>query len=407
MLKLRAILSIPLVAAGLLPSLVHAQRSQFPTPVTAAPPPLAPVGTAPALPATAPPLVTAPPATFSGGIQPMAGPDFYADPSAQGAPLYQPGELTQNAVGGATGTGNGYLFVRPDGTIGEYPRLLQQLRLRYTWLNGNGGQPDDLGMNIAELDGTFVIPFPYCQSAPLLITPGFAVNWLQGPQSNVPPLPAPPPAAMNSELPARLYDAYVDAGWRPHVTERFSADLGFRVGVYSDDDNFFDTDSVRYIGRGYLVYTSSPQWEWKGGVLYLDRLRTKILPAGGAIWTPDNDTRWEILFPNPKLAMRLTTFGNIDLWGYVAGEYGGGTWTIDHTVATPAAVPPGFVTSVIQDKVEYDDIRVMGGLEWIGHLSFKGFVEAGYVWNRKLIYQSNEGNINPENTIIVRGGIAY
>jgi hypothetical protein len=403
---LRRIACVLMAAVWLLTtSQAHAQRTQFPAPAPGAPPVLAPPPTAPPL-TTAPALTTPPPAAFSGGIQPLpAGTDFYGDPSLQGAPLYQPHELTQNAVGGATGTGNGYLFMRPDGTVGEYPRLLQQLRLRYTWIMG-GDSPDDLGMNIAELDGTFVIPFPYCQSAPLLITPGFAVNWLQGPQSNIPPLPAPPPAADNSELPARLYEAYLDAGWRPHISERWSADLGFRIGDYADDDNFFSGDSLRYIGRGYAVYTSSPKWEFKAGVLYLDRLNIKLLPAGGAIWTPDNDTRWEILFPNPKLAWRLTTFGNVDLWGYVAGEYGGGTWTIDHTVATPNPVPPGFLVSSIQDKVEYDDFRVMGGLEWIGHLSLKGFVEAGYVFERKLRYQSGEGNMDPDNTWMIRGGIA-
>ena len=385
-----------IAAAWILTGQADAQRTQFVTPAAGAPPVFNAPAAPPTLPATAPPLVTAPPATFSGGIQPLgAGTDFYGDPSAQGAPLYQPGELTQNAVGGATGTGNGYLFVRPDGSIGEYPRLLQQLRLRYTWLNGDGGQPSDLGMNIAEVDGTLVFPFPYCQSSPLLITPGFAVNWLQGPQSNG--------TTELSDMPARLYDAYVDAGWRPHLTERFSADLGFRVGVYSDDQNFFNSDSLRYIGRGYGVYTCSPQLEIKAGIVYLDRLNIKLLPAGGIIWTPDNDTRWEVLFPNPKLAMRLTTFGNVDLWGYVAGEYGGGTWTIDRDDIDP--LPP--VQALEGDKVEYDDFRIMGGLEWIGHLSLKGFVEAVYVFNRKLRYRSGVGDMDPENTFMVRGGVAF
>jgi hypothetical protein len=47
----------------------------------------------------------------------------------------------------------------------------------------------------------------------------------------------------------------------------------------------------------------------------------------------------------------------------------------------------------------------MAGLEWIGHLSLKGFVEGGYVFNRKLRYQSGEGNMDPEPTFMVRGGI--
>ena len=59
---------------------------------------------------------------------------------------------------------------------------------------------------------------------PLLITPGFAANWLQGPDGGPPPGP---------ELPPRVYDAYLDFAWYPRVNQWLGGELGFRTGVWS------------------------------------------------------------------------------------------------------------------------------------------------------------------------------
>src|SRR6185437_6514275 len=76
-----------------------------------------------------------------------------------------------------------------------------------------------------------------------------------------------------------------------------------RVGVYSDFSKI-NSQSVRILGRGLGIVTFSPQWQVAAGVWYLDRLTVKILPAGGVIWTPNQDTRFALLFPNPKIWQR-------------------------------------------------------------------------------------------------------
>ena len=43
-------------------------------------------------------------------------------------------------------------------------------------------------MNRAELSSTFAFPMFYNIETPLLVTPGFAFDWLQGPLSG-PPIP--------------------------------------------------------------------------------------------------------------------------------------------------------------------------------------------------------------------------
>src|SRR5207248_154812 len=77
------------------------------------------------------------------------------------------------------------------------------------------------------------------------------------------------------------------------------------------------------------------------------------LPAGGLLWTPTPQVRFDIFFPQPKLSAYLTTVGQYELWWYLAGEYGGGAWTIQRADGT-------------DDRVDINDIRASAGLEMTG-----------------------------------------
>jgi len=131
------------------------------------------------------------------------------------------------------------------------------------------------------------------------------------------------------------------------------------------------------------------------GVVYLDRNKIKLLPAGGVVWTPNPDSRYEFLFPNPKLAHRWTTVGTTEVWYYLSGEYGDGAWTITREDGS-------------HDSVDYNDIRVALGLETISTANLRGFVEGGFVFDRQIFYRSGiPGQFNPSDTVMVRAGISF
>ena len=79
----------------------------------------------------------------------------------------------------------------------------------------------------------------------------------------------------------------------------------------------------------------------------------------------------------------------------MAGEYGGDQWLIRRNVAG------------ITDEVEYKDLRVMLGLESTTVAGIKAFAEIGYVFERELIYRTNMGNTDLDETLMVRGGLIY
>ncbi len=261
-------------------------------------------------------------------------------------------------------------------------RFFRDINFRYTWLAGNGGSEFD--NNDLEIFGSFAFPFWYNQE-PLLLTPGFAVHYWEGPQGDN--------TLATPDLPPRVFDAYLDTGWQPRLTERLSMDLGVLVGVFSDFQEV-NTDSIRIRGRGLVLYSFTPSVQAVAGVVYIDRNNIKLLPAGGIIWTPNHDVRYEIFFPSPKLAHRFTTIGNTEWWWYVAGEYGGGAWTIER--ANGAA-----------DNVDYSDLRLILGLEWQGIRRLTGFFEVGYVFARKVDYVSGTPDFKPNDTVMLRAGLSY
>jgi hypothetical protein len=200
-------------------------------------------------------------------------------------------------------------------------------------------------------------------------------------------------------LPPLAYSGFLDVGWRSDPTRVFGGELAGRIGIFSDFRNF-DQDSIRPSGLALMRYNLTPTVAVKAGVWYINRADLKLLPAGGVVWTPNPQTKFDIFFPQPKLARYLTTLGNYDLWWYVSGEYGGGTWYIK----TP---PPDAPT-----LMDYNDFRVALGLE-LGPPATSGvgqrgiFFEVGYVFERELVFTSPPATRSLDDTWMLRGGIAF
>jgi hypothetical protein len=329
--------TVPVVPNGVNPPVVTTTPAPYYTP--------APSGA---------PYTTSPPAIYPNGLPPIAPPSF---PS-----------------GGMS-------------NIREVTRFLQEVRLTHEWIFDDE-DADALEINSTELTATFAVP-AFGLQTPFLITPGFALHMFDGPDHVAPAF---------ADLPPQTYDAFLDVGWNPQVNNWFGAELGVRTGVYTDFDHF-SSDSFRVMGRGIGVVRITPALAAKLGVVYIDRNDIKLLPVAGVVWDPSPDAHYEVVFPRPKLARRWMTLANHNLWYYVAGEYGGGSWTVVRQG------PPEFV-----DAVDYNDLRVLLGLEWLPETQsgLRGFVEIGYVFDRELFYVSGApSRVELDDTFMFRGGVAF
>lgn len=268
----------------------------------------------------------------------------------------------------------------------EVPRgvrsgVFQKLTFDGTWLAPGGHE----GFGVSDLELRTVLGFPCpTRESPLVVTPGFAVHYFDGPTS--------------PDVPPRVYDAYAQFRWLSRLTPRLGVDLSITPGVFSDFQQ--SSDKAVRINNGYGVgaWTWNPATKVVLGAGYFDRHDTRVLPVGGIMWNPNDDTSFDLLFPAPKIARRVYWCGSgtadVQDWIYLSGEFGGSTWAVQRA-------------SGADDVLYYRDIRIILGLERKVIGGFGGRMEVGYVFRRRLQYASPTPEFDPSDTVLLRGGLVY
>ncbi len=335
-----------------------------------------------------------------GGTYPAPG--TYVGPGNYGTPTANSGwSWPWNwSAGGAQTPGtwntNGW---NPQGSVfnGQYAqppafiRLFQGPRIRHAYIHGDD-KHNSLAVNDTDLSLAFLIPNFAWSTQPLYLLPSFSLHQWDGPFPHLDP-------STTADLPSKAFSAFIDAGWQSDPARIFGAELGVRVGVFSDFDAI-SSKSIRIMGRGIGRVRLTPQVTAKLGVMYVDRNKVKMIPAGGILWQPNPGTRLDLFFPEPKLSAYLTTLGNVDTWWYVAGYYGGGTWTVERLDGT-------------DDSIDINDIRVAFGLEWGRNDMMRdgrriGFAEIGYAFERELLYKNRPADdLDLQDHFVIRIGLGY
>jgi hypothetical protein len=238
---------------------------------------------------------------------------------------------------------------------------------------------NSVGFEDTEVYGVFGVPCP-TRDMPLLIEPGTDFWVVDTPGFN---------------LPATLHDDYLEFHWLAKLNDVWGADLMVTPGWHSDYQNPNGSQAFRLESHAVVVYTWSPTLKIAVGAAYWGRLNANVVPAGGIIWTPNEDTRFELMTPKPRIAYRFNCDPCSERWIYLAGEFGGGQWAIQQA---------GGVDNILN----YSDYRVMLGIEHKSlNLSLNGFAEIGYVFGRQLQYEKNLPDQNLPSTMMARLGLSY
>lgn len=294
-------------------------------------------------------------------------------------PVLFPGG-TGSGTDGAVGWGPSGMFPYP--TQGPYLKVFQDARITYEALGG-GDAANDFGVENVEAATTINFPNFLYTTEPLQVTPGFIFMFFGGPNSST-----------GADMPARAYAGYVDFGYQTNPNNQVGFDVNFRMGVYSDF-NTVTVDSLRTMGTGTFWLRATPNLTLVGGVTYLDRVDIKILPVAGVIWRPNQFTNLELVFPYPRLSVYAATLGNTDVWWTFGAEYGGTSLTVERV-------------SGLSERVDYNDYRFFGGIQWYNRATtLKGFVEAGWAFERELEYAKSDDDLSLSDTYMIRAGIAY
>lgn len=237
---------------------------------------------------------------------------------------------------------------------------------------------DRSGFGIQTLDVRHTALLGYDDLAPLHITPGFAVHGWSGP--------------VELDLPSRVFDVYLDLFWQPWTTERGGILVGATPGFHGDFERF-DRQTFQWSGWLAGTWRLNDQWMAMGGVAYLRQLRSNWLPIGGAVWTPNELTRLELIFPSPRIARQIFADERGTTWAYVAGNFGGGAWSVADTPTSNVLVG-------------YSDLRLLVGVEGFRFRGHEWRAEIGYVFSRD-IHVNNISLVSPSDSMIFQCRLAF
>lgn len=259
--------------------------------------------------------------------------------------------------------------------------VFQKLLFTGTWLP----QLEDDSLGWGDLEAGVVFGFPFLRrDTPLLITPRYAVHFLDG--------------AETFDLPDQVYDASIEfRHMRKFGAGPWAMDVAVTLGHYSDYEGD-DDDAFRVSGRGIGVYEAQPGVKWLLGVAYLNRAGASVLPVVGVIYDPNPSVSYELIFPRPRVAWQLPWSdpqNGDERWAYIAGEFGGGVWSIERP------------SSGMHDLLTYSDVRIIAGYERkiIGGLTRR--FEVGYVFARELEFESATPDVDLDDTLFARLGLTY
>jgi hypothetical protein len=255
--------------------------------------------------------------------------------------------------------------------------FFQKLGVSGAWLEGSPN--GDVGIVESQVFFTFALPLP-TRNHPILITPSFETRWLDGP--------------VTPDAPPQLYSAILEFMWVPQITPRWTGIFGATPGIYSDFQRDYG-DDLRYMARALGRYEITKDRAYAiAGVLYLPRSDFRLIPAGGLMWSPWDDVQLDLIFPIPRVAYRLSHNERLERWLYLAGEFGGGTWSIERVDGTT-------------DALTLWDLRLIAGYERKrdggGGLRF----EVGYVFGRRLEYDSATPDVIFPDTVMLRSRLAF
>lgn len=242
-----------------------------------------------------------------------------------------------------------------------------------TWI----APKDRDGLGISTLDVRGSIEFPEFQA--VWFVPRFGWHGLNGPKTN--------------DLPSQLYDFSWEAVVAFPVGERLIVQTAIAPSLFSDMDNT-GADAVRLPGRLLAFWKCSDRLTLAGGVFYLDRDDVKWLPVAGVLWNPSDDVKLELMAPRPRIAWRASHSEGQESWLYLVGEFGGGTWAIRRAGG-------------IDDVVTLQDYRALVGFERKSTTVRSWWLEAGYVFNRRIEFTSKIGDSDLASSVLARAGLSF
>ncbi|MEM9409579.1 MAG: DUF6268 family outer membrane beta-barrel protein [Planctomycetota bacterium] len=208
-------------------------------------------------------------------------------------------------------------------------------------------------------------------------------------------------AATDLGLPNNLYEYSIGVSIVKPINDRWVIRSILGVAFSTDNENT-SSDAWQFRGGAFGVYRANERWQWSIGAIALGRSDIPVVPAIGAVWTPNSYTRWDLIPPNPKVNFLIADVEDRQHWIYVGGGFNGTTWGYESTIFG-------------DDTLTYSDLRLVTGWRSTPRSPVnapfvrgrKNFVEFGYSFSRDLEFNDELTTISLDDAFLFRLGTEY
>lgn len=268
-------------------------------------------------------------------------------------------------------------------TLPSRLQLLEKIPISFgnTWLT-------DSTSGLINYDVNFKFPLlRFFGSPPPIVNTGFSFTDLR--------------AGPNFGLPRELYEYSVGVTKVFPLNERWTIRSTLGVTMATDNRNR-SSDAWQFRGSVFGVYKANEKWQWSVGAIALGRDDLPVVPGVGAIWTPNDRTRWDLIPPNPKVNFLIHQTDARQHWAYLGFGFRGTTW--------------GYRTKLdLNDRLTYGDLRVITGWQIRPQAApdapfvrgRKYDLQLGYVFSRDLEWNHETIKMSLDDAWMIRFQTRY
>lgn len=202
-------------------------------------------------------------------------------------------------------------------------------------------------------------------------------------------------------LPNDLYEASFGLSGVRVINQRWAIRSILGMDFATDGENR-SSDAWRFRGGAFAIYEMNPQLKLSFGAIALGRQDLPVVPALGAVWQPNDRTRWDLILPRPRVSYLLTDDGNRQNWVYTGVGLEGNTW--------------GYETATgLDQQLSYGDWRwtlgwesrpsAPAGVPFV--LGRKYSAEIGYAFSRDIEIDSDADDTSLPSSFLIRVSTRY
>ena len=179
----------------------------------------------------------------------------------------------------------------------------------------------------------------------------------------------------------------------------FRSDIGV---AYATDNENRSSDSWQFRGSAFGIYQCNSEWQFSLGAIALGRRDLPVIPAIGAVWTPNASARVDLIPPIPTANFLLSDDGIRQRWFFAGFGFSGSTWGYESTTFG-------------DDVLTYRDLRLVCGWRSTPKpppgIPFargrKNRIEFGYAFSRELEFDNENANVDLGDSFLFRIGTEY